>query len=414
MSEIKVVINDITRLSAKIAELEAEITQLNAQITDLETQIQNKDVVIETLTRSISELESEISTLQGQVVELSAQVDTLTTQNQFLTQQIQTLNEQISSLTTQITNLNTQITNMNSAIETINGETVANPIAYLSETKSQILTALQNKGSSATSSTTFRNYATEIENLPSGTPTSDTLALFHFDNDSGLTDSSDYKLTLSTLTGTPQIDPSTGKFSNGSLYLDGSSALYINTTQLNPFSHPEWTVEFWIQGDANGEQWQTVISQHKYYTPTGGSEIQAWFRINFDATSTRKLNFEYPNMDTTTAATLGSSTANYSFYSLGQWHHVALCKNSLDSSYMFRYYLDGVFKSWTSNVPGIYTRGFLPLAQFSTNVYIGTRYYSAGNPPYTQYFKGWLNDIRFSKVCRYTNDFTPPTQPFNS
>lgn len=405
--QIKVVINDITRMSAKIAELTLQVQQLNTEITNLNAELATKNAYITELQGQISTLNNQISALQEQVTSLTA---TVTAQ----AETISGLNAQISSLNAQITTLNNEISAINTAINNINGESVENPLSYLATTKSLILSALQSKGSTATSATTFRDYATEISNL-NVSVNSDTLALFHFDNTHGLTDSSDYKWELETLTGTPQIDSTIGKFSNGSLYLDGSSALYINTTQLNPFSHPEWTVEFWIQGDANGEQWQTVISQHKYYTPTGGSEIHAWFRINFDSTNTHKLNFEYPNMNNTTTATLGSSTSNYIFYPLNQWHHVALCKNSLDSSYMFRYYLDGVFKSWntSSNVPGIYARGFLPLAQFSTNVYIGTRYYSSGNPPYTQYFKGWLNDIRFSKVCRYTNDFTPPTQPFS-
>lgn len=413
---IKVVINDVNRLTQTIAQLQSEIENLNEQITIKNTTITQLTAQVQTLNSEITTLENQITQLNSTIEAQSQTISTLQAQITDLDSQITNLNNQITSLNAQITSLNQQIASYDLQINQINGESVQDPLTYLATTKSLILSALQNKGSSATSSTTFRQYATEIENLPSGTPSSDTLALFHFDNDSGLTDSSDYERTLLTLTGTPQIDSTMGKFSNGSLYLDGSSALYINTTELNPFSYPEWTIEFWIQQKVSSLIWQTVLSQRKAYTPTGGSEIILYYRLNFDSGHQYKINFDYPNfVGNASGPTVAAQTSNYSVYLTDNWYHVALCKNSLDPSYLFRYYINGVFKSWNSTYsPAIGYRGFLPLPQLSTDVWIGARYNSAATPPCSDFFNGWLNDLRISKVCRYTENFTPPTEPFSS
>lgn len=376
MSEIKVVINDITRLSAKIAELEAEITQLNTQITDLETQIQNKDIVIETLTRSISELESQISTLQGQVVELSAQVDTLTTQNQFLTQQIQTLNEQISSLTTQISNLNTQITNMNSAIETINGETVANPIAYLSETKSQILTALQNKGSSATSSTTFRNYVTEITQL---NPAGDlhTKLLLRFSNPDSYGDVSMFNVPVTFSTNFTRSS-SIKKFGDYSAEVSNNSYLTIYRRDM-----PSWryTFEFWIYMTS----YFTSVDQG--LASESSSLYSSWTVKNpmfYTTNNIYEINF-YTGVY--------NNIIQRSSVSLDTWHHVAYTRNE-NRWYTF---LDGVKITNGSADP------CPPLLWTGTYFRIGG---TMGG------VTAYIDEFRISDICRYTEDFTPPTAPF--
>lgn len=377
MSEIKVVINDITRLSAKIAELEAEITQLNAQITDLETQIQNKDVVIETLTGRISELESEISTLQGQVVELSAQVATLTTQNQALTQQIQTLNEQISSLNTQIANLNTQITNMNSAIETINGETVLNPISYLAETKSQILTALQNKGSSATSSTTFRNYATEIAQLnPAGDLHTKLLLRFSKPDSYGDVSMFNVPVTFSTnFTRSSTIK----KFGDYSAVISGSSYLSINRFEI-----PVWkyTIEFWIymsdiftsNGYCLGYQY-SIVSTSIYYIKLFGPY-----------SNTSKLTYRVNNVY--------EHNIDKSLFTLNTWHHVAYTRNN---NYWYTF-LDGIKLEEQNS------------SNLSPAMWTGIDFYLGRD--LMQQKTAYIDEFRISDICRYTEDFTPPTAPF--
>ena len=176
--EIKVVINDVTRMSARIAELTLQVQQLNTEISNLNIEIETKNAYI-------TELQGQITTLNTQIASLQEQVTSLTATIASQTETINSLNAQISSLNAQITALNNEISAINTAINNINGESVENPISYLATTKSLILSALQAKGSTATSATTFREYANEITALDTFPPAETTL-LLHLDSDNGL------------------------------------------------------------------------------------------------------------------------------------------------------------------------------------------------------------------------------------
>lgn len=399
MSEIKVVINDITRLSAKIAELETEITEL-------EHTIETKDLVISTLTERITSLEGEINTLQGEVVELTSQVESLTTQNQALTQQIQTLNEQISSL-------NTQIANMNSAIETINGETVLNPISYLAETKAQILTALQSKGSSATSSTPFRQYATEISNIPSPRiGDSHTVLLLHLDSDNQFADSSIYNRPIVTV-GSPTIDTTESKFGNGSALLN-DACFYVNQTDFYPFS-AGYTIEFFLKPTSAwvSDNSYYFFSQNYNFNPTGTSEVNQ----EMYASSTYSY-YQRSNIARMSSYVVGSNfqsanSGGFTFPS-DQWTHFAFCKNPLDTESYLRTYVNGTYTGWEgSGIPSVMQIGDrynLPLPSLSAWLVLFAKRESWGS--YSGKFPCHVNELRISDVCRYTGNFTPPTQPF--
>lgn len=415
-ARINVIINNqplyekIAQLQQEIITLEQTITNLNAQITDLNQQIEQKQATIDSLNTQISQLQEQISQLDAQVTALTEQVHSLILENDDLLRQVATLGQRVNELAEEINDLNSQIASMNQQISDINGEESYLPsLDYLAETKQELMTALIGKGANINENTRFRNYAYQVQILnvlPSGSA-ADTICLFHFDKDTQLTDSGHYGYRLAAFyQNNPQFVTDVGKFGNGSLYLDGATALYVTTNKFNPFSYPEWTFEIWfyIASDADMSTWRTFLSCFKTFTPTGASSSQSiYYRVN----QQYRLNFDMPG--TSGMSAISASNLNLT---KGTWHHLALCKNSLDYTYVCRYYFDGQFIDWDSySRSAAYTnfRYFTPFAQLDTRMVLFGQYNGGSN---TNYFKGYVNELRISKVCRYKENFTPPTEPF--
>lgn len=396
-ARINVVISN-EPLYEKIAALQQQVAVLEAQVIDLTAQVATKQTEIETLTATIS-------TLNTQIESLNIQISSLTTENTRLNNLVTSMGQQINSLVEQINSLNQQISNMNQQISDINNEGYYYPyLDVIARERLEILEALQNKGSNITSSTSFQNYALYVERL-NVVPPGNTLALFKFTTETQLQDSSPYHWTLSRFGGTLQFD-NVGKFGDGAIYLDGSTAFYLGTSGgFNPFSYPEWTFECWFKIDPNiSDHWQTLIANYFTFTAGSSSYVQ-YYRVNFYD----RLNFDYPN---TSMVALGTT---YLVPTKNVWHHLALCKNKLDPSYLCRFYYDGVFKSWSSSYSTSYNmnfRNYLPLPQFDSRYILFAQSGTTQGYSRSNYFQGWVNDMRFSKICRYTANFTPPTEHF--
>lgn len=369
--EIKVVINDVTRMSARIAELTLQVQQLNTEISNLNIEIETKNAYI-------TELQGQITTLNTQIASLQEQVTSLTATIASQTETINSLNAQISSLNAQITSLNNEISAINTAINNINGESVENPLSYLATTKSLILSALQTKGSSATGATTFREYATEISKL---NPEGDlhTKLLLRFSNPNSYGDVSMFNIPVTFSTNFTRSS-SIKKFGDYSAEISGSSRLTISR-----FEAPLWkyTIEFWIyinglftsNGYGLGWQSNSVISTSNYMIllfAISGSVNTLVYRVN---------NSYSHNIPT-------------SSFTLNEWHHVAYTRND---NYIYTF-LDGVrLQSYNSSTlwPAIWS---------------GLEFTLGGAK--MQQITAYIDEFRISDICRYTEDFTPPTAPF--
>ena len=410
---IKVVINDINRLTQTIAQLQSEIEDLNEQIA-------TKDITISQLTTQVQTLNTEITTLETQITQLNSTIETqaqtistLQAQITDLDSQITTLNNQITSLNAQITSLNQQIASYDLQINQINGETVSDPLTYLATTKSLILSALQNKGSSATSSTTFREYATEITKIPSFPPAETTL-LLHLDSDNNLNDSSIYHRPILTCgTGTPTIVTTESKFGNGSLYLDGTCGLYVNQTNFYPFQMPEWTFECFFKPISWNTSTQYAFFGNRYTYHSGTSyEYDCWHRFIYYSPY-EVFSFQHENISSTSTPLIKSYEFRASMPS-EQWHHLAVVRNSLDPNYSEQYYLDGVALSVnTTAVPSMYNSQRDISIFHNIPAAMGLMCYNA-QTEFNRFTPCYVNEIRFSSVCRYSTNFTPPTEPFSS
>lgn len=370
--QIKVVINDITRMSAKIAELTLQVQQLNTEITNLNAELATKNAYITELQGQISTLNNQISALQEQVTSLTA---TVTAQ----AETISGLNAQISSLNAQIATLNNEISAINTAINNINGESVENPLSYLATTKSLILSALQAKGSTATSATTFREYATEISKLnPAGDLHTKLLLRFSTPDSYGDVSMFNVPVTFST---NFRRSSTIKKFGEYSAEISGSS--YLN---ISRFEIPVWkyTIEFWIymsdiftsNGYCLGYQY-SIISTSIYYIKLFGPY-----------SNTSKLTYRVNNVY--------EHNIDKSLFTLNTWHHVAYTRNN---NYWYTF-LDGIKLE----------------AQNSSNlnpaIWTGIDFYLGRD--LMQQKTAYIDEFRISDICRYTDTFTPPTEPFAS
>lgn len=380
---IKVVINDVNRLTQMIAQLQSEIEDLNEQIT-------TKNTIITQLTAQVQTLNTEITTLEAQITQLNSTIEaqaqtisTLQAQITDLDSQITTLNNQITSLNAQITSLNQQIASYDLQINQINGESVQDPLTYLATTKSLILSALQSKGSSATSSTTFRDYAQEVDKLgQAGDP--HTLLLIHFGNET-VKDSSMYNNTLSfsqSFTRSSTIKKF-GSYSMATTQSSGTSGSWVLVSGVTPPVY-EFTYEFWI--------YLTASSSSNYGRSVAG---------NYGG-SQKELRI-FTQISSTTGAYVISNAQSlsipYNDVTPETWHHVAYCRSNTH----YYSFLDGVVKSSSSiSFPS-------PLQWYEPRICIGSEWTHING-----YYPCYLDEFRISNVCRYTENFTPPTEPFSS
>jgi hypothetical protein len=193
------------------------------------------------------------------------------------------------------------------------------------------------------------------------------------------TDGSNYPLSI-TNRGNVQVQSSVTKFGSA-FYFDGTNSLLVENTIGNSdfvFSS-DFTVEFWInQSSFSSGQ---IIGKHQY-----GSGAN-WVMFAKENGGVYFLVGGAPVVEFDTAQ----------IFTLNQWHHVAV----VDSGTTSTLYVDGVaINSATS-------AGEIGYTENSFNLSIGAD--AVGN---NTRFTGYLDEIRISKVARYTSNFTAPTAPF--
>ncbi len=93
-------------------------------------------------------------------------------------------------------------------------------------------------------------------------------------------------------------------------------------------------------------------------------------------------------VDITSTTTLSTST----------WHHIAFTR----SGNTFALFLNGIQEAIATNS--------LTLVNNAQVLTIGTLGYTSGT--FVNDFNGYIDDLRITKVARYTANFTPPTAPF--
>jgi hypothetical protein len=179
--------------------------------------------------------------------------------------------------------------------------------------------------------------------------------------------------------GNVQVSTAVKKFGETSMFFDGSGDYLVIPTTNAPcqFSTFDFTIEAWIYSTSIANQ-QMILSNRIAATGSANFDWQiVSSRLLFGTTSTNLL---------TGTITLSSNT----------WYHVAVSRVS------------GTARMFVNGVLDVSTTTSFNLSNNSIT-HIGT---NATYAP-TQYpFIGYIQDLRISKVGRYSGAFTPPAAAF--
>jgi hypothetical protein len=203
------------------------------------------------------------------------------------------------------------------------------------------------------------------------------------DGTNGSTSIPDYTDTFSKVSGTATISTATSKFGSASIRSDNSTSFFTVSNAPVNINLSSYTGDWTIEGFC---YWQTGADIARFLSAFNGSN-DASIRINnllgtgvlqayyFEGGSLRNIN--------------GSAAPQ------NQWFHFAFVRQST-TLYLYR---DGVSQGSTS-ISG----SALDMDAFTIGQEGG------------EFFTGYLDEIRFSSICRYPNGttFTPPTSSFAS
>ena len=204
-----------------------------------------------------------------------------------------------------------------------------------------------------------------------------TLLLLHLD-----TDIKDYSMYRRTFTNTGMTNESGGPFGTGCACTNAKRLYGGDLTGLfeQIFSSDNFTVDFWVKLD-------TKIEAQFF----GFGNNNTWdYHETGEVYNYNNLGFIYQMPQGVGGAAVGT------YPELGKWIHVAYILNNRK----LNIYAGGIKKASGTDAKSVISHGSLPAA-------IGNKSVSAQN-----YGSFYLSEFRVSDVARWTDNFTPPTQPY--
>ncbi|HEX2994517.1 MAG TPA: LamG-like jellyroll fold domain-containing protein [Anaerolineales bacterium] len=207
------------------------------------------------------------------------------------------------------------------------------------------------------------------------------VSLLHMDGGDGSETFTDETGRAWTAHGNAQIDTAESKFGGASAYFDGSGD-YLAASDSNDFYfNGDFTVDFWARFNS--------VSGNRYFFSQKDTDPPGhWVYFFYDGTSTIKLQ-AYNGSEAGVSGAWGWTP------STGTWYHIALVK----SGNTYKVFVDG-------NQIGSPVTDTDPWPNVASPMYVGILDASG------YCFKGWLDDMRFTKgVARWTSNFTPPDSP---
>lgn len=217
-----------------------------------------------------------------------------------------------------------------------------------------------------------------------------TSLVLHCDGADTSTAFPDASLTPKTVTanGGAAVDTAQFVFGTGSFKGDGAAA-YLSSADnaAFEFGSEDFTIDCWVRfntlpGPAVNaffvSKWLTTGAQRCFYWGYNGTD--GWsFRYSNDGTTSTLL--------TNTLSTPSAST----------WYHVAVVRSGT-SIYWF---VDGGQVGGTDAISGTLFNGTAALNVGAFNAGTGG------------WIDGWIDEVRISKVARWTANFTPPTAAYS-
>jgi hypothetical protein len=208
------------------------------------------------------------------------------------------------------------------------------------------------------------------------------VSLLHMDGSDGSTTFTDVKGRAWTAAGNAQIDTAQSKFGGASGLFDGTGD-YVTTPNSTDFQFGtgDFTFEVWARLNT------TAALQNCICWTSASGPVQVI--INDGA---GKMGI-YAQTSWVIQNAVTQSTAT--------WYHLAWTRSGNN----WRVFMDGVQQGST-----VVDSRSLAAPNGVRNIAIGAEVTA---PSYSQFYNGWLDDLRVTKgVARYTANFTPPTAAF--
>jgi len=182
--------------------------------------------------------------------------------------------------------------------------------------------------------------------------------------------------------GNAQISTSVKKYDTGSLYFDGSDdrVSIINTPLLN-FGSGDFTIECWVYSIT---PLSSYSAQYAHILGKGNGNNSGTYSLAFYQS---KISFSIGSTLVQGSSTLTNNT----------WYHFAVTR----SGTTLRLFVNGTLDLTTTNSTVL-------SSSFSFNV--GDR--QSGDLSAQYPLNGYVDDLRVTRVARYTANFTPPTKSF--
>ena len=182
-----------------------------------------------------------------------------------------------------------------------------------------------------------------------------------------------------TLADDVKLSTAKAKFGDTSMLFDGSGKAYIEGSNVVDFGAGDFTVEFFMNS-----------------TTGGGEEVLLDARNSNDA-SGPMFTLETDTSDKIVyRVNAGNRIISGSAISTDTWYHIAVCRSGTST----KLFIDGTQSGSTYSDSTVYT-------QPNDRFILGGYYNSA-----TYDFDGYIDELRISKMARYTSNFTAPTEPF--
>ena len=229
-----------------------------------------------------------------------------------------------------------------------------------------------------------------------------TLLLIHSDTTNGsttFTDSSSYARTITaggSITHSTAASPVSPDSDLGgtSIAFDGSAKFLSIAPYSAWMPTGEFTFEAWFWQSAGG------YSLYDTWASTWHDSNRTGFNLWVGEDSGRNAFWEAEYGSTEVVVGTGVSEAGDTSYTNNAWHHYAV---SRDSSNVIRVFIDGT-QDGTGTQAGTLsgTSGY--------DLTLGSRPVGSTR----RWWDGYLTEIRWSDVCRYTTNFTAPTEKFTA
>jgi len=209
------------------------------------------------------------------------------------------------------------------------------------------------------------------------------LALYHFN--SNFDDSSGNNYSLS---GGAVISSAQSKFGGSSAFFNTSESVSSSVDAIPPFAGSDFTVEFWMYYTRAENIFDAAMENLVGFLPSSLPSERLMIRLDSSIGGTLQVEMVG-----------GSTTAGFITTSItktnlrDRWAHIAFVRQGTS----FKLYVDGTLAGSVTYSASFAIQSTLTIGKL---------------PGGTNYYRGYIDELRISDSAVYTANFTPPTSPF--